>query len=200
MMNKNRAIVKTDGMRIDEELFSTRFACDLSACKGACCTMPGGSGAPVSESELPLLESAWNIVRHRVPRAHEELVRREGLFVREPEGWTIRCLDHRACVFVIYDGGVAKCSIQQAYQNGEYGWPKPASCHLFPLRVRGASRKLLVYEEYPECAPALERGRKNDIPLYLFLEHAIRRVFGDAFWEAMAFEGRSLNGGETGKG
>ena len=177
---------------MDSSLLTMQFACDLAACKGACCTMPGGSGAPVTETELPILESAWELVRKHVPKAHSTLVERKGLFLRDAEGWTIRCLDHRACVFVLYENEVAKCAIHQAYQRGEFGWPKPASCHLFPLRVRGKRRELLEYEEYPECSPALLRGSKEGMSLYAFLEEPIRRVFGDEYWSVMQAAGDSF--------
>ena len=37
---------------IEEEIIHERFACDLIKCKGACCTLPGGRGAPLEDEEV----------------------------------------------------------------------------------------------------------------------------------------------------
>ncbi|MDT8322785.1 MAG: DUF3109 family protein [Bacteroidota bacterium] len=169
-------------MRIDSKILSTRFACDLAACKGACCTFPGGSGAPVLAEETETLRQAWKEVSHRVPEAHRDEVRRLGLFVHDGEELTLRCHDDRACVFVFYDGDVAKCAIQQAFHEGTFHWPKPESCHLFPIRVRGRKRDQLRFETFSECAPAFTVGEAEKLPLVAFLKDALRRAFGDAFY------------------
>ena len=41
---------------ISEDVFDTLFACDLKACKGACC-VEGESGAPLTEEEVERLEA-----------------------------------------------------------------------------------------------------------------------------------------------
>lgn len=169
-------------MRIDSKIISTRFACDLASCKGACCTFPGGSGAPVLPEEQETLLQAWEAVSSRVPEAHRDEVRRLGLFVHDGQEMTLRCHDDRACVFVFYDGDVAKCAIQQAHFEGEFHWPKPESCHLFPVRVRGKKRDQLRFETFSECAPAFAAGEAQDVSLVEFLKEPLRRVFGDAFY------------------
>lgn len=93
---------------------------------------------------------------------------------------TIRCYDHRACIFVMFDNGVAICSIQKLHQSGAFDWPKPVSCHLFPIRVRGKRRDQIKYEEFSECAPALAAGERDDTALVDFLEIPIKRAFGDS--------------------
>jgi len=165
-------------LRVDHKIISTRFACDLAACKGACCTFPGGSGPPVSEEEVPILERAWEAVRDLIPGLHRQEGERLGLIVPDGEDLTIRCYDQRACLFVMYEKDVAICSIQKLHQDGKFDWPKPLSCHLFPIRVRGRRNDQLRYEEFSECAPALESGARDDIPLVDFLEGPLKRAFG----------------------
>lgn len=177
-------------LRIDRKIISTRFACDLAACKGACCTFPGGSGPPVSEDEVPILEEAWKVVRDMLPPEHVAEVKENGLIVHDGEELTIRCHDQRACVFVIYDGDIAKCSIQELHAQGKFSWPKPVSCHLFPIRVRGKHRDQLRFERFSECAPAFTEGERLDLPLVRFLEVPIRRAFGDAVY--LELERRAL--------
>ncbi len=167
-------------MRIDQRILSTRFACDLAACKGACCTFPGGSGPPVGEDEMPILETAWQAVRELLPAIHLEEGDRLGLFVKDGEDMTIRCHDHRACLFVMYEKDVAICSIQKLHQEGTFNWPKPLSCHLFPVRIRGRRKDQIRYEEFSECDPALLAGEQDGITLVDFLETPLKRAFGDS--------------------
>ncbi len=185
-------------LRVDQNIISTRFACDLAACKGACCTFPGGSGPPVAEDEIPILENAWEAVRDLVPGMHRQEGDRLGLFVQDGEDLTIRCYDHRACLFVMYEKDVAVCSIQKLHQEGQFDWPKPLSCHLFPIRVRGRRHDQLRYEQFSECAPALEAGAEADLPLVDFLETPLKRAFGDGIFTELKKRSDAFhqNGGE----
>ena len=169
-------------MRIDRKIISTQFACDLAAFKGACCTFPGGSVAPVLQEEVDILLKAWETVKDRVPDAHRDDVEKMGLFVHDGEDLTLRCHDDRACVFVFFEGDVAKCAIQQDHFEGGFPWPKPESCHLFPIRVRGKKRNQLRFETFSECAPAFTAGETQGMPLIEFLKEPLRRAFGDAFY------------------
>jgi hypothetical protein len=167
---------------VDSRILTSKFACDLQACRGACCTFPGGAGAPVLPEELPYLEKAKDAVWLLLPEEHKRVIGKYGLFEQEAGGITLRCYNQRACVFVTYRNGIAVCSIQEMFERGGFDWPKPQSCHLFPIRVRGSNRDLLVYEEFAECDPALESGEERNIGLVDFLKPAIVRVFGSSFF------------------
>ncbi len=169
-------------MRIDRSIISTRFACDLAACKGACCTFPGGSGPPVHEDEIPIIEEAWKAVRPLLPAEHRREGDLYGLIVEDGEDLTLRCYDDRACIFVTYENDVAVCSIQRLHQQGRFDWPKPLSCHLFPIRIRGQRNAQLRLEHFGECAPAFAAGERDDVPLVEFLETPLRRAFGDGIY------------------
>lgn len=177
-------------LRIDRDILTTRFACDLAACKGACCTFPGGSGPPVTEEELPLIREAWAAVRDLIPDGHREEGDRLGLIVRDEDELTIRCIDDRACLFVMYEGDVAVCSIQKLHSEGRFRWPKPLSCHLFPIRVRGKKRDRLHFERFSECAPALQAGERDGVPLVDFLGEALARAYGPDFAAALSQRAR----------
>lgn len=170
---------------IDSRIFSTKFACDLQACKGACCTFPGGLGPPVLEEETEILQRAYDLLRAELPKEHTDVVDTFGLFDHHAKGLYLRCYNQRACVFVTYHGKIAKCSIQQAYQDGRFEWMKPISCHLFPVRASGPHRKHLKFEEFSECAPAIERGETSGIALLDFLEEALVRAFGREHYAAL---------------
>lgn len=175
---------------IESRILQTRFACDLSACKGACCTFPGGYGAPILEEEVPRLHEALAVVRSVLPETHVAVIDRDGLVERHGKTLHIRCVDRRACVFVVYEGDIAVCSIQRAYERGAFGWMKPISCHLFPIRVSRAQDTVtaLRFEEFSECTPALANGEKSDTRLADFLAPALARAFGQPFSDALREE------------
>ena len=172
-------------MHVDRKIFTTRFACDLNACKAACCTFPGGSGPPVLESEVPILEQAYELLKERLPEPHQLLVATDGLIVEDDGELTINCYDERACVFVVYEEGIARCSIQRAHDNGEFPWLKPLSCHLFPNRIRGSNRDQLRIERIGECDPAFALGNELDLPLVDFLKEALIRGLGAKSFAAL---------------
>jgi hypothetical protein len=187
-------------MRIDETIISTRFSCDLAACKGACCTFPGGSGPPVGEEEMPILREAWAAVRALLPAAHRREGELHGIFVQDGEDMTLRCYDDRACVFVMYDGPVALCSIQKLFQEQRFSWPKPLSCHLFPIRIRQHGKNAnLRLQHFAECEPGYAAGEREGISLVEFLENPLRRAFGDGFYSALRERSNGRPDGETGR-
>ncbi len=105
-----------------------------------------------------------------------------------PGDYTTTCVEDRQCVFVTYDGPVAKCAFEKAYLNGEIEWRKPISCHLFPIRVKKSGNDVLWYELNNECSPAVERGNREQIPLTEFLRDALTRKYGEARYEQLARE------------
>ena len=57
-------------LSIEAHLGDIEFACDLSVCKGACCTMPGGRGAPILKPEIAELERVFPIVKNIFPKPY----------------------------------------------------------------------------------------------------------------------------------
>lgn len=172
---------------VDEALGSTRFACDLGACKGACCTTPGGRGAPLDDAEVALVEAAVEPAIEYLSERNRRTIEMRGAIEGRAGDYTTRCIDRRDCVFVYYEGDVAKCAIERAYFDGKTTFRKPLSCHLFPIRINDLfDADLLRYERIPECDPALANGAKTGIPLYQFLREAIVRAYGEPYYKALA--------------
>jgi hypothetical protein len=171
---------------VEDAVGTGQFSCDLKRCKGACCTLEGGRGAPLLDAEKELIERAVPVVRKYLsPRSLNEIAHRGA--VDGPKGaYATTCIDDRDCVFVFYEGDVAKCSIEAAYNRGEYPWRKPVSCHLFPLRYSSGGSGLLRYEAIPECSPGREKGKADGTPLHGFLKDALVRRFGAAWYANLA--------------
>lgn len=165
---------------------TTEFACDLSVCKGACCTMPADAGAPILYSEIAELERVFPVVKKYLSEQSLATIAKTGLWQREPNGsHTIPAIRGRDCIFVMYDNdnsGIAYCAIERAYRNGEIeGFPKPISCHLFPIRIypTGENTFEIVYEAISECKGGRTRGKREHIPLLNFLESPLVRALGE---------------------
>ncbi|MGB2868222.1 MAG: DUF3109 family protein [Bacteroidota bacterium] len=188
--------------RVESSIPDIRFACELKACKGACCTMPGGLGAPLLDSELSEIEQALPVVQRYLDENHLQTIKKQGMWEGHSGSYTTTCYQHAACVFVTYEDGIAKCSFEKAFFRGEISWRKPLSCHLFPLRVRGDHRDQLHFEYLPECRPALENGARKGARLVDFLKEALVRAKGTPWYEELLHRSngaRSKNEGMNAK-
>ncbi|MEX1062759.1 MAG: DUF3109 family protein [Balneolaceae bacterium] len=171
---------------ISEDIATAKFACDVTRCKGACCVV-GDSGAPVSKEEIPVLKKAYRELRGDLSDKAQELVDREGLIDGDSKnGFQIKCVDNRECVFVDHDEqGVAECTIQRAYKQNRFGWEKPVSCHLYPVRLKKiAGFEYANFEYIPElCSAGCDNGSEQGIYLSRFLEKALSRRYGDVWYK-----------------
>lgn len=175
------------------DLATSRFACDTAKCRGACCTMPGGRGAPIGEAELEEMDRAVEAVRKYLPREHLEAIDNHGMYEGMPGARTTMCLDEKACVFSYEDGGTARCGFERAYLEGETSWRKPLSCHLFPVRVKRSESDILRYEQISECQPGREEGKRKEIYLYEFLKEPLVRTYGEAWYQEFSDSCKSIN-------
>ncbi|TAK58368.1 MAG: DUF3109 family protein, partial [Bacteroidetes bacterium] len=139
-------------------------------------------GAPLMDEEIPELERAFPAIAHYLPVRHLEAIQTSGMYEGEPGSWATTCIDNKACVFVYYEGDIAKCSLEKGYLNGETTWRKPISCHLFPIRVTSQPRTMLRYETIEECDAAVERGEQEHITLPDFLKEPLIRRFGEEWY------------------
>ncbi|HLP16823.1 MAG TPA: DUF3109 family protein [Bacteroidota bacterium] len=166
-----------DEIEVDERIESVRFLCDLEKCKGACCTSPGGRGAPLTDEEQAEIVRAYPRILKYLPEEHKTAIRLFGLTEGRPGNLATPCLNNAACVFVHYVEGIARCAFETAFLAGEIAWPKPISCHLFPIRVHPSGKKI-YYEFFEECRPALHLGSQEDARLEDVLRTPLERAFG----------------------
>jgi Protein of unknown function (DUF3109). len=177
-----------DEIFVESKVADVHFACDLVQCKGACCTLKGGRGAPVTDLEVDEIYDALPIVKKYLPQEHRDWIKRHGVVDGFSGFYATQCVDEEACVFVHYENGVAKCSFETAFHKKEIQWRKPLSCHLFPLRISHGMAKEMRFEFLPECEPALEKGGREKVPLFKFLKEVLVRAFGKEWHERFARE------------
>ncbi|MBW7887116.1 MAG: DUF3109 family protein [Bacteroidetes bacterium] len=169
-------MLKIEDFHIDPLIAEIKFACDLEKCKGACCTFPGGRGAPLKDEEAALIEKYYPAIKNLLPEEHRKTIEQYGLVEGGPGYFATQCVDGKACVFVYYQNGIAKCAFEKAYREGTINWQKPLSCHLFPIRINEQTAQM-QFEYFQECGPALERGKRENIQLLDFVDEPLSRVF-----------------------
>ena len=154
-----------DNIFVNKEITESKFSCDLKACKGACCTMESQFGAPVNMEEVHEIEKILPVVLEYLSEEHVRAIEKNGFWEVKQNQELISSINHQDCVFVYYNGDVAKCAIEKAYFEGKVKFRKPISCHLFPIRISEFGGPVLRYERYHECEPAGIGGEKEMPPL-----------------------------------
>ena len=178
-------MLRLDDLIIDTRIFETKFSCDVVKCKGACCTLEGTHGAPVTKNEIKIIKKIYRIILKYIPRKNIKVLDREGIYYRNEEEYSLNTVNDDECVFSYKENGIAKCSFQTAYYNNEIDFIKPLSCHLFPIRISGINNEEIKYEKLYECDPALDKGIKENITIFEFAEEPLKRAFGSELVEEM---------------
>jgi len=173
------------GVLVHSDVVEVKFACDLNQCKGACCTMPSELGAPVSKPELGAIDEVLPEVKGYLPREHVLEIEEKGFWESKGGAYRIRCLNRRECVFVYYEGDIARCGIERAYREGTIDFVKPLSCHLFPIKMSIRDTPVLSFEYYHECSAAMVKGRQEGILLVDFCREALIRAFGEQWLQQL---------------
>lgn len=176
---------------VSEEVADEQFACNLTACKGACC-WEGELGAPLEEEELEELKKAYPEVSPLMSEAGRRAVAEQGHFTRNAElGESATPLvNNGPCAYMTLDAtGVAQCTIEQAYRQGKIDWKKPISCHLYPIRVtekKEVNFTALNYDRWDICSAACTKGRKEKIRVFEFAREALIRKYGQDWYDELA--------------
>jgi Fe-S-cluster containining protein len=171
---------------ISELLLERKFVCNLNACKGACC-IEGDAGAPLEDDELEELENAFPHVKKYLSKQSIEALE-EDLYTIDSDGDTVtQLVKGAACAFVFFDEkNIAKCSIEQAYLDGDISFKKPISCHLFPVRLKYFKSFIAVnYEQIEICGDACALGEELGVKTYQFLKEPLIRRFGEEWFKEL---------------
>lgn len=189
-------MVEIDDTLISDDVFEKRFLCDLSACKGACC-VEGESGAPLEAGEVDLLEEIIDDIKPFMRQEGIDRIDETGVFTIDSDGeYVTPLVNDEECAFVQFDdSGIAKCAIETAHRAGKIDFPKPVSCHLYPVRLSELKDfTALNYHHWPICDPARECGAKLDVKVFRFLKEPIIRKFGADYFHKMELADAELFG------
>lgn len=174
---------------VSDELVNEQFLCNLNACKGACC-WEGDSGAPLETDELAILEDIFEKVKPFLSPAGIAAIEKSGKYEQYEDGeYGTTLIDKGPCAYMTFTGqGIAQCGIEQAHKAGVIDWKKPISCHLYPIRVAKNEEvgfEALNYDRWDICQAACELGKKEQLPVYQFLQEAIVRKYGQDFYDEL---------------
>ena len=95
-------IIQIGDILVSEDVVLEFFSCDYAACKGACCIV-GDAGAPLAESELPVLERDYPLYSGQMQEAGREAVALNGFFEIDRDGELVTPLvcGSGVCAFVM---------------------------------------------------------------------------------------------------
>jgi hypothetical protein len=168
------------------DILEKKFACNLKKCKGACC-VHGDSGAPLEDEEAELLRKIYPKLKPFLREKGIQAIEQQGTSVIDSDGDKVTPLvNGRECAYVIFDGIVAKCGIEKAFENKAVTFQKPVSCHLYPIRVtKYSSFDALNYHQWDICKHAITNGKEKDIPLYIYLAAPLIRKYGEEWYSQL---------------
>ncbi len=108
----------------------------------------------------------------------------QGTWVKGEDGdFETTLIEGKDCAYVIFDGEIALCGIEQAYNEGIVSWKKPVSCHLYPIRVKDFTEFTAVnYDKWHICDDACTLGKELQVPVYKFVKEALIRRFGEDWY------------------
>ena len=186
-------MIQVDDKIISLDIFEKHFVCDLNACKGACC-VEGDSGAPLLKEEEKTLDEIYEKVKPYMRKEGITEIENQGVAVYDSDGdLTIPLVNNCECVFVTFENGITKCTIEKAYLDNKIEFKKPISCHLFPIRIKQyRDFDAVNYEEIKICKPACECGSKLKVPVYAFLKEPLIRKYGQAWYKELLESGKLL--------
>ncbi len=181
------SMIQIDNKLISLDLFERHFICDLPKCMGACC-VEGESGAPLEPEETQTLQEILPILKPMLSEAALKVIEEKGAWEIDVDGDQVTpIINGKECVYTYFDEkGVCKCTIEKAYNEGLISFPKPVSCHLYPIRItKYTDFDALNYHHWPICEAARVLGKKEAVPMFRFLKNAIIRKYGEDFYNEM---------------
>ncbi len=176
---------------VSETVIKEAFACNLSACKGACC-VEGDYGAPLTNKEVVTLGQLLEDIFPYLPQKSREVIREQGFSKPQDEGDGVETelMADGACVFMGRDElGITFCGIEKAYNAGDIDFKKPVSCHLYPIRInknKFTGFEAMNYDQWDICSPACDNGQKKGIKVFEFAKDAIIRKYGEEFYDELS--------------
>jgi hypothetical protein len=177
-------VIKVDDCLISEDVVERAFACNVLACKGICC-IEGDAGAPLDAEELDIIQENLGFIKSEMDEEGLRTLYSEGFAEKDPSDMmdVTTCKPNKECVFVVRKDGILNCAIEIANQKQDFGFPKPISCHLYPIRLAKYSEfYALNYHRWSICADACTKGAEDDIKVYQFAKSALVRKFGERWY------------------
>ncbi len=178
---------------ISRDVLEQKFKCNLEKCKGNCCVY-GDSGAPLEEDEAQILNDIYPIVKPYMRSEGIQAIQEFGTSMIDKDGDLVTPLiQKKECAYTQVKNGIYLCAIEAAFFDKKIRFRKPISCHLFPVRTKKFKDFTAVnYEKWNICRNAWELGKKEEIPVYKFLEESLVRKFGEKWFKKLSIAAKEL--------
>lgn len=191
-------ILQVGNVLVSPDIFTEKFCCDLSKCKGQCC-VEGDAGAPVTLDEVMAIEDSLDEVWNDLAASAQSVIDKQGVAYTDVEGDLVTSIVHgKDCVFTCYDNltdrdsgetiqNCCLCSLERACRNGRIRFVKPISCALYPIRVKDFGNGVIGinYHRWSVCKDAVVKGRELGLHVYEFLKEPLIRRFGKEWYDEL---------------
>ena len=206
-------IIEIKDTLVSLDIITEPFCCDLTVCKGRCCVI-GDAGAPVTLDEVAQLENVLDTVWHDLTASAQAVIDKQGVAYTDSEGDLVTSIvNGNDCVFTCHtdltldtmpsEGNASQpvtvprcciCATEKAYREGKTKWCKPASCALYPIRVRTLRNgmRALSYHRWDICQCAVTLGKKLNMPIYRFLRKPLIQEFGQEWYDELCLVAEEL--------
>ena len=181
-----------DGIEVDTEIFSFRFECDYSQCKGYCCwgeikDKETIGGCILSDAEYKLLERNKMVLARYVD---EDLL----TFLKKPltiEEEGVRVLRANGSCCVLCNKTKGSCAISLARKDDRISFGIPVWGSFAPLMLVDDCHLVIdkdMFYDYECCQKSLEKSKRNGRFVWQFLKPQIVDYFGEDFYNQLAEE------------
>ncbi len=188
-------MIEIDSIWLNSDVVSSKFCCNLEKCKGVCCCLKGGRGAPIDDAEIKIIENIYPLIKDELNEKSLEVIKKQGLYEGDPGEYYLNCISDEDCIFVYYENEIAKCILEKAFNEGKTDWKKPISCHLYPIRINNFGGDVLKYSQISECKPAKKCGKEKDVQLIDFLQEPLERKYGKKWYAKLKTQITNNNSG-----
>jgi len=179
-------MIQIGNTNISDDLVTQQFTCDLEKCKGACCVL-GDSGAPVNEDEKTVLKQIFSSIKPFLRPEGIKAIEKLGTSVIDTENDCVTPLvDGKECAYAVFEEGIARCGIENAFMAGAVPFRKPISSFLYPVRIKKyRTYDAVNYDISPVCDPARALGESLQTPVYVFTAQALHEKYGEAWYREL---------------
>ena len=172
---------------ISDEVWDTKFDCDLTKCKGKCCQY-GDIGSPITEEEEELIKKNLKNVAPMLSEENLKLLEK-GITIKDQRGdlHIVEGAHNTPCpLSFINKEGIVMCSLHDycLKKKKKVLDLKPLWCSLFPLIIKNTSVGWIINCYLPEFC----KSKENPQPLLLAFSEYLSAIFGEQWVEAVRKE------------
>jgi hypothetical protein len=171
---------------ISEDIADVEFCCDYEACLGKCC-IEGDCGAPLTDFEIHDIKNSFDEIKKYLSDESITIIENKGFYVFDPEQIKVTPLNNDGtCSYGYRENETIHCAIEKTFFENKASLQKPLSCHLYPIRLTNYDDfEAVNYHEWKICSSALCKGKKEKVPLYVFLKDPLIRRYGKGWYEEL---------------